>query len=211
MLEQARRAERLAHDLLGLLHRLFRKVLQREAAERQRDAVAQLVAVHIDELERAAAEIADDSVGAIDARHHAERGEPRLARAGQNLDLLAADRFRRRDEFRTVLGVAAGRGRDAPQSLHAGAIAQRTETPQRLERLLDRVAREQAGRLHLAAEPGEDLLVEDRSRRARQAFIDDEADRVGTDVDDGDRMTDVESPLRRKQSARALNSVRGGA
>ena len=45
-------------------------------------------------------------------------------------------------------------------------VAQRAEAPQRVERLLDRVGGEQAGRLHLAAEAGEHLFVEDR-RRAR--------------------------------------------
>src|SRR3546814_3488355 len=39
-----------------------------------------------------------------------------------------------------------------------------------------------------AAEPGGYLLVEDHRRRAPRPFIDDEADRVGPDVDDGGSM-----------------------
>src|SRR5262249_23136415 len=136
----------------------------RKAAERQRDAAAHLMSVHVDELERAAAEIADDSVGSVDPRYDAKRRQPRLARTGQELDFLAADRFRGRDEFRPVVGVATGGGRDAPQPSHAGLVAERAEALERLERLLDRIAREQAGRLHLAAKTGENLFVEDRGR-----------------------------------------------
>src|SRR5437763_1873037 len=65
-LEQRHLCERLAHDLFGLLERFLRKVLQRKAAERQRDAAAQLLPVNIDEFERAAAEIADNSVRPVE-------------------------------------------------------------------------------------------------------------------------------------------------
>ena len=51
-----------------------RDVLQRQPAERKRDAGLDAMAVDIGELERAAAEIADDAVGLVKARHDAERG-----------------------------------------------------------------------------------------------------------------------------------------
>ena len=162
------------------------KVLQREAAERQRDAAAHAVAVHVDQFERAAAEIADDAVGLVEPGDDAERGILRFLLAGEHLDRLAADALGRLDELRPVLGIAAGGGRHAPQPRDAADVAQRAEAAQRVERLLDRVGGEQAGRLHLAAEAGEDLLVEDRRRRARQPLVDDEPHRVGADVDDGD-------------------------
>jgi hypothetical protein len=59
-------------------------VLQRQASERQRDAAADAVAVHVDQFERAAAEIADDAVGIVEAGDDAERGQlsPRAGRTG---------------------------------------------------------------------------------------------------------------------------------
>ena len=50
----------------------------------------------------------------------------------------------------------------------------------------DRILGQKAGALHLAAEPAERLLVEDGDEAARHCLIDDEANRVRTDVDDGD-------------------------
>ena len=46
------------------------------------------------------------------------------------------------------------------------------------------------------SEAAQRLLVEDRRRRARAAFIDDETDGVGADVDDRDRRADGQSPPR---------------
>ena len=111
----ARVGERLCDDLLGLLERLRGDVLQRQAAERQRDAVLTRVAVDLDQLERAAAEIADDAVRLVEAGHHAERGQFRLALAGEDVDLGAADALGLGDEGLAVLGVAAGGGRDRPE------------------------------------------------------------------------------------------------
>ena len=74
--------------------------------------VLDAMAVNVGQLERAAAEIADDAVRAVEARDHAERGEFRLALAGDHLDLGAADALGLGDERLAVLGVAAGRGGD---------------------------------------------------------------------------------------------------
>ena len=73
----------------------------------------------------------------------------------------------------------------------------RAEALERGERGVDGVRRQQAGRLHLAAEAGQHLFVEDRRRRARQPLVDDEADRVRADIDDGDRRPVVEPALGR--------------
>jgi hypothetical protein len=186
----------LAHDLLGLFHRHFGKVFERQPAERQRDAVRQSVSVDIDKLERPAAKIADNAIRLVEAGHDAERGEHRLLLAGEHIDVLAADLRRRRDELRTVVGIAARGSRDAPQPPHTGRVAERAEPAQRIERLGNRVRGQQAGGLHLAAKSREHLFVEDRRRRAGQPLVDDETDRVRADVDDGDRMTVVEPALR---------------
>ena len=74
-------------------------------------------AVDIDQFERAAAEVADDAVGPVEAGDDAERGQLGLALAGEHVDLGAADLLGRGDEVRAVLGVAAGGGREHPQPL----------------------------------------------------------------------------------------------
>ena len=135
--------ERLLDDLLGLLDRLRRDVLQREPAERKRHAGPDALPVHLGEFERAAAEVADDAVRPVEAGDHAERGQLRLALAGEHVDLDAADALGLRDEGRAVLGVAAGRGRDPPKLADLHAVAQRAKAPERGQRLLDRVGGQQ--------------------------------------------------------------------
>ena len=88
------------------------EILQRQASERQRHAAADAVAVHVDQFERTAAEIADDAVGIVDAGDDAERGKFCLARSRQDFDLRAADALGLGDEVGTVGGVAAGGGGD---------------------------------------------------------------------------------------------------
>ena len=77
--------------------------------------VLHAVAVNVGQLERAAAEVADDPVRPMEAGDHAERGQLRLALAGDHLDLGAADALGLGDEGVAVLGVAAGRGCDADE------------------------------------------------------------------------------------------------
>ena len=74
----------------------------------------------------------------------------------------AADAFGLGDEVGTVGGVAAGGGGDRIDAADLLDPAQRAKAPQRRQRLGDRVGRQQAGALHLAAEPAQRLLVEDR-------------------------------------------------
>jgi hypothetical protein len=47
----------------------------------------------------------------------------------------------------------------------------------------------------LAAETRQNLFVENRRRRARQAFVDNQPHRVRTDVDDRDRRPVIETAL----------------
>ena len=105
------------------------------------------------------------------------------------------------DEFGSISGVAAGGGRDAPQPRDAADVTQCTEALQRVQRLVHGVGREQPGRLHLAAKAGENFFIEDRCGRARQPLVDDEAHRIGTDVDDGDGRAKMQPALREVQRA----------
>ena len=153
VLQQLRAAERLLDDLLGLLERFLGNILQRQAAERQRDAGLDAMVVDIGELERAAAEIAHDAVRPMKAGHDPERAQLGLALAGDQRDLGAADALGVGDEGLAVGGVAAGRGRQHVELRHLDALAQHAKPAQRGERLVHRVGGQQPGRLHLAAEP----------------------------------------------------------
>ena len=88
------------------------------------------MAIDVDQFQRAAAEIADQAVGLMDARHDAERGQLRFALAGQDLDIRAADALRLRDEFWAVLGIAACRGRDPEHAVDAQRVAERAKPQQ---------------------------------------------------------------------------------
>ncbi|MHC2725751.1 hypothetical protein ACVMGE_008238 [Bradyrhizobium diazoefficiens] len=193
-LELRHLVELLAHDTVGALERFVGEVLEREPAERQRHAAAHAVPAHVDQFERAAAEVADDAVGVVDAGNHAERRQPRLARARQDLDLHCADALGLGDEVGAVGGIAAGGGRDREHASDLHHAAQRAESLQRGQRLVDGVGREQARALHLAPEAAQRLLVEDRNEAPRQSLVDDEADRVGTDVDDRDARAALARP-----------------
>jgi hypothetical protein len=60
-------AEFVADDLFRLGERFRRDVLQREAAQRKRDAGFGPVTMHIGKLQRAAAEIADNAVRLVES------------------------------------------------------------------------------------------------------------------------------------------------
>src|SRR5262245_1666649 len=152
----------------------------------------------------------------MEAGDDPERGELRLALAGDHLDLGSADALRFLDKRLAIAGIAAGRGRDHPQARYVDAVAQRAEAAQRRERLVDRILRQEAGRLHLAAEPGEHLLVEDRGRAPGEALVDHEPHRVRADVDDADRRSVIEAALGGRHGGtaalkRAPNGVQGYA
>ncbi len=152
-------------------------------------------AAHIDQFERAAAEIADDAIGAMHAGNHAERGELRLASAGQHFDVGADGALGELDEWRAVLGIAHRRRGDGEDFLDLHLFAQRAKTLERRECVLNSVGGEQSRRLHLATEPAQSFFVEQFGRAARQPLVDNEAYRIRTDVDDGNRRTVIETSL----------------
>ena len=122
-----------------------------------------LAAGDVGKLERAAAEVADHAVGGPDRRRHAEAGELRLARAGEQVDLAADRPLRQFEELRAVGGVAHRRRRHRAQVGDAHRPAQDAEALQRRQRLGRRVFGQEAGRGDAAAEPAQHLLVEDRA------------------------------------------------
>jgi hypothetical protein len=60
-------------DAFGALQRFLGCVLQRQASERQGHAAMKAVAAHVDQFQRAAAEVADDAVRLVNAGNNAER------------------------------------------------------------------------------------------------------------------------------------------
>jgi hypothetical protein len=60
-------------DAFGAFQRFVRQILQRQASERKRQPAADAIAAHVDQLQRAAAEVSNDAVRPMHARHDAER------------------------------------------------------------------------------------------------------------------------------------------
>ena len=114
----------LRGDPGSLDRRAFRHVLQAKPAERQRDALADLLAFHIDEFQAAAAQIACNAVGGMEARDHAERGIVGFFAAAQHADLRSEDLLRAMDEIEAVFGLAGRCRGDDMKLLRAGLIRQ---------------------------------------------------------------------------------------
>ena len=131
--------QRLGDDALRALQRFLRGVLQGQRAERQRHALAEPAAAHVDQLQRAAAKVADHAVGLMDPGDHAERRQPRLAFAGQHLDRRPTNPFGAGDEIGAVAGVAAGGGGDGMDLADLHHPDQRAKALERRQRLLDRI------------------------------------------------------------------------
>jgi hypothetical protein len=207
-LQRIEAVELVLDDALGALDRLVRHVGQRKAAERKAHPAPDPLAGNVDQLERAAAEVADDTVSVVDGRDHTQRRQLCLARAGQNLDGRAEDAFGAADEFGAVVGLAAGRSGDHEGAADMHDAAQRTKAAQRRQRARHRIGRKQARGVHLAAEAAQDLLVEERRQAARQRLVDDETNRVGADVDNGDRRPRFARGVRKPLAAKLRELTR---
>ena len=191
--ENRRLVEDLGGDALGLADRALGRLLQADAAERIGQPLADRVAVDVDQLERAAAEVAGDAVGIVDAGDDAVGGETGLVGAGQDLDLDTADAFELGDEGRAVLGLTRGGGRQHVEADRAALVGDVLEAAHRIERLGERGFGETAGLGQPLAEAGENLFVEQHRGGARQPLVDDQAHRVGADVDDRERPVAFEA------------------
>ena len=92
VLQPANALHLLVGEVDGLVDPAGGGIEQPQAAERQRGGLPQGVAVDVDELEAAAAEIAGNAVGGAEAHHDALRGQLGLALAGEHLDAGAQRR-----------------------------------------------------------------------------------------------------------------------
>ena len=182
--------ERFAHDALGLLKRPSGQVLQGKAAKLEGHALPDLCADNIDELQAAAAEIADHAVRTMKSRDDAECRQLCFARARQELDGVPARIPCGLKECTTIRGVTRRRSREHARVRHIESLAEHAKSGQGPQRSLDCVIIKPSRGRDVAAEPAQDLFVVDRGRRPRQAFIGDEAHRVRADIDDRNRAPD---------------------
>ena len=185
----------LAHQLRGLLHAAARAVLQRQTTERHGRSRTEPVSLDLDHLERPAAEVAHDAVRLPDPGDHPEGRQLGLALARDQLDRLARHMLAARQEFGPVCRITGGRGGQDPDLADLHGVAQHAEPRQRRQRLVDGVGRQPPGAEHVAAQPAQHLLIEDRRRGAHQSLIGDQADRVRADIDDGNGFADLEATL----------------
>ena len=162
--------------------------MQPQAAERQRGRWRSGVAVDVDQLEAAAAEVAGDAVGV--------RKPIRMPLAASSASRCAGQHLDRAPSACSPRAMKSGPSEASRTA--AVAMARTFLTPrmrviawkrrQRLERALDASAPSRPVEATGAAEAAQHLLVEERRRAAHRALVDDEAHRVGPDIDDADRL-----------------------
>ena len=141
-------------------------------------------AADADQLEAAAAEIADQPVGVGDARDHAVRRQPRLLAARQHAPV---DARARRTSSRNAAPLAASRTAavaTVSSVAHLHLARQQREAAERRAPAPSLLARAGRSSPSPRPRPAQHLLVEAGSRRRAAPVIDDEADRVRADVDD---------------------------
>lgn len=196
LLQEIGIAQIFARDDAGLCGRTARRLGQTDTAEWQGDAFADIDAGNIDQLQRTATEVADNAVRIGKAADNTKRGEIGLLLAGQHADFLAEDHLRLMDEIGAVFRLARGSGRQRIHGGSAGLLRKRPETMQRGQRALDARRIHAAGLGKTLAEAAHHLLVEQHGRRTAHALVDDEANRVGTDIHDRHRGNSRQTPLR---------------
>jgi hypothetical protein len=69
------------------------------------------------------------------------------------------------------------------------------EPGKRCQRQLDGVVRQLTGFREPTTKTAQHLLIVERRQRAREAFIGNKANRVGADIDDGNRAIAFKTPL----------------
>ncbi len=146
------------------------------------------------QLDAAAAEIAHHPAGIRNSRDDAQRREPTLRLARQDLygDAGAAPNLG--GEGGAVLGIAHRRCCERIEAADADGACERHEPLEMREGRLDALGVELTGLAEPTAQSAQDLLVEQRHRRARERVVDDEADGIGADIDDPDRASLARSP-----------------
>lgn len=142
--------------------------------------------VEADQIEAAAAEVAQNAVRGGDAVEQADGRQARFLGAAEDVHRQPARRFHRIGEGGAVAGVADGGGGDQFQVLDPHRRRQAGEPVGRLQGEGDALGIEPAGLAEAGAQRALRLLIEDGNGNPGRNVIDDEADGVGADVDDPD-------------------------
>ena len=177
-------AERLFDETRHAADVALANRVELERANRQRDASTRFAARHPHELKASAAQIADDPVSLRNARDDAERGIARLRFAADHIDLETACRLHATYEIVAVGSLPHRRGGDGADAMDAHVLDEHGEARHRAFGDAETLLVDPAGRGHPSTETCHHLLVEHQRRRAPDAAINDEADRIGADVDD---------------------------
>ena len=180
-------AQHLANRALERLLPFLAQRGQAQHAEREGRAAPDLAIRHFGQLKAAAAKVDRDAVRVGDSREHAVTRRFGLFFARQQSD-LEARLGGGGDEFGTVFGIAHRGGRDALQVFDLHMLGEQRVAAQRGQAARGILVGDPAVDREPAAQPRRDLFVKDHRGRARRSFIDDEADRVRSDVDDGGTM-----------------------
>ena len=161
------------------------RVADPEHAERLARHRADRAACDSRQLEAAAAEVGDDAMCTRNGAQHAQRGADPFLLARQK-GRFQPHLARSVEEIGAIGGIAHRCGGDGAQPLHPHLLGQHAEAGERVQRLRHGflVHRPRFG--EPTAQPGHDLFVEQDGGHALGPAIDDEAHRVGADVDDAD-------------------------
>ena len=158
------------------------------------------------EFRRAAPDVEDEerSVGGVEVGGRAVERQAPLFEPGEQLGASADDRLDRVEELVSVGGVASSgrRGRSDPGdpvAVHDFAVLAKAG-----EDTVDRLVGEAAGALDVLSQPGDRHQPFDGAL----AVVDEQAGRVGTEVDGGDRISHGRGPLGDRFGSRSRRTAR---
>lgn len=145
----------------------------------------EMAAIQGHQFQAAAAQIGDDAIGLGRAAQNAHGGKAGFFLARQHGDRGLTAFFDLTDELFAIDGVADGGGGQDVQHGHRHGPSQTDEASQAGQGLAAALGVQAPRSAQALAQSADGLLVEDGHRRAGQAVIDHQPDRVGPDVDDG--------------------------
>uniref|UniRef100_A0A0N4ZXP9 LigA n=1 Tax=Parastrongyloides trichosuri TaxID=131310 RepID=A0A0N4ZXP9_PARTI len=163
-------------------------VQQGEGPQRQGHALAARTVADPRQLQTGAAHVGGHAARAGVACQHAQRGIFRFFLAAEDADAQARLGGYALAEFGAVLGLTHGGGGGDQHLIRLDALDHGGEAAQRRHGHDHARLRQAPGGRQVATEAGQGLLVEDGPDRPAFQAVDDQAHRVGADVDDGDLL-----------------------
>ena len=134
--------------------------LKPQPAERQGNARADIVALHIDKFQASATHIAHDPISMMKPGNDGERGAVGFLSAAQHFDVATQCFTNFLQKLRAVFGFTGRGGRDHFQLAHLHLLAQNAKPPHRRQCLIDAVIVQQPGLGNAAAQTAQNFFVE---------------------------------------------------